>query len=59
VVYRRPDGAVEAAVGPVLSYYEFTWPMSDRLTDEAWMEMLEGPEPPARPWWAEVHVVRR
>ncbi|OPL18069.1 MAG: hypothetical protein AVO35_07905 [Candidatus Aegiribacteria sp. MLS_C] len=59
VVYRRPDGAVEAAVGPVLSYYEFTWPVSDRLTDEAWREMLEGPEPPARPWWAEVHVVRR
>jgi hypothetical protein len=51
VIYRRPDGIIESAVGPVLSYYEFTWPMSDRLTDEAWREMLSGNEPPERPAW--------
>lgn len=51
VAYMRPDGLVEAAVGPVLSYYEFTHPMSDRLTDEAWREMLRGPAAPARPSW--------
>jgi len=51
VIYRRPDGNVETAVGPVLSYYEFTWPMSDRLTDEAWREMLSGDETPERPFW--------
>ena len=56
VVYRRPDGAVEAAAGPVLSYYEFTWPMSDRLTDEAWREMLIS-TPPARPDWTGDFVV--
>jgi hypothetical protein len=51
VVYMRPDGHVEAAVGPVLSYYEFTHPMSDRLTDEAWREMLQDPaEAPPRHW---------
>ena len=54
VIYRRPDGFVEAAVGPVLSYYEFTWPMSDRLTDRAWRDMLGGAEQPVRPSWAEV-----
>ena len=52
-MYRRPDGFAEAAVGPVLSYYEFTWPMSDRLTDEAWREMLvEGSM--ERPAWMEI-----
>jgi hypothetical protein len=51
VVYRRPDGNIEAAVGPVLSYYEFTWPMSDRLTDEAWREMLLSDEQQERPFW--------
>ncbi len=51
VAYMRPDGHVEAAIGPVLSYYEFTHPMADRLTDEAWREMLRGPEAPERPSW--------
>ncbi|MEN8209850.1 MAG: DUF3160 domain-containing protein, partial [Candidatus Fermentibacteria bacterium] len=51
VIYRRPDGNVEAALGPVLSYYEFTWPMSDRLTDEAWREMLSDDVSPERPLW--------
>ncbi|MBI4339313.1 MAG: DUF3160 domain-containing protein, partial [Chloroflexi bacterium] len=43
-----PDGALMLAAGPVLSYYEFKQPMSDRLTDEAWRQMLkdDGPEPP-------------
>jgi len=46
-----PAGDVFLAVGPVLSYYEFKHPMSDRLTDEAWRDMLAGPERPARPEW--------
>ncbi len=41
VLYVRPDGYVEAAIGPVLSYWEFTWPMSDRLTDEKWRGMIK------------------
>ena len=51
VIYRRPDGAVEAAMGPVLSYYEFTWPMGDRLTDEAWRQLLDSDTEPGRPDW--------
>jgi len=34
----------------VMSYYEFKWPMSDRLTDEKWQEMLES-NPPEPPEW--------
>ncbi|NOZ40906.1 MAG: DUF3160 domain-containing protein [Planctomycetes bacterium] len=38
-------------VGPAYSYYEFTHPASDRLTDEAWTKMLDGDDVPARPTW--------
>ncbi len=50
VVIPQPDGALSLALGPVLSYYEFKWPMADRLTDEAWREKLAA-GPPARPPW--------
>ena len=45
------DDSVFLAVGPVLSYYEFKHPMNDRLTDEAWRELLDSPEKPERPEW--------
>ncbi|QYZ79781.1 DUF3160 domain-containing protein [Methanofollis formosanus] len=44
------DGEATLCAGPVLSYYEFTHPLDDRLTDEAWMRMLRK-DPPLRPWW--------
>jgi hypothetical protein len=46
-----PDGSIFLAAGPVLSYYEFKHPMSDRLTDEAWRELLKSAEKPQRPTW--------
>jgi len=48
-----PDGSVFLAAGPVLSYYEFKHPMSDRLTDEAWRGLLESPDGPDRPPWVQ------
>jgi hypothetical protein len=51
VVCPAPDGSIYLAAGPVLSYYEFKHPMDDRLTDEAWREMLASPGKPARPRW--------
>ncbi len=47
------DGSItlQVARGGVLSYYEFPWPAEDRLTDEAWREMLERGEAPPRPAW--------
>jgi hypothetical protein len=48
-----PDGrgGVHLAKGGVFSYYEFPWPMADRLTDEAWREMLKNGQAPAQPDW--------
>jgi len=43
--------------GPVLSHYEFKQPMSDRLTDEGWMELLES-NPPTRASWVESFFVQ-
>ena len=51
VAYKRPTQDIVLAVGPVLSYYEFKHPMSDRLTDEKWREMLESGKIPERPGW--------
>jgi len=51
VAYKRPAGDIVLAVGPILSYYEFKHPMSDRLTDETWREMLKNGKTPAKPEW--------
>jgi len=50
VAYKVPDGRVLVGAGPVMSYYEFKQPMAERLTDEAWREML-GSDPPENPEW--------
>jgi hypothetical protein len=45
------EGKLTVAVGGVFSHYEFVQPISDRLTDEAWIEMLDaGDAPPFEPW---------
>jgi hypothetical protein len=49
VVNRLADGSLGAAVGPIFSYYEFAWPMRDRLNDTQWGELLSGTDVPARP----------
>jgi len=50
VAYKVPDGRVLVGAGPVMSYYEFKHPMADRLTDEAWQDLLES-DPPDDPEW--------
>jgi hypothetical protein len=37
--------------GAIFSYYEFKWPMNDRLTDEKWREMLDRHDEPDMPVW--------
>jgi hypothetical protein len=49
VVRRIDDGVLGAAIGPIFTYYEFPWPMQDRLNDEQWIDLLGGAETPARP----------
>ena len=51
VAYMAPNGRIYLMAGPVMSYYEFKHPMSDRLTDEKWREMLST-NPPEEPEWS-------
>ncbi len=51
------EGQVVLTRGAVFSYYEFTWPMDDRLTDESWQEMIAQGETPPLPTWTESFVV--
>ena len=36
----KVDGKVKIARGSVYSFYQFPWPMDDRLTDSRWRQML-------------------
>jgi hypothetical protein len=51
VAYKLPDSRILIGVGPVFSYYEFKQPMDNRLTDEAWRQMLESGKYPDQPSW--------
>ncbi|MHA1909457.1 MAG: DUF3160 domain-containing protein [Candidatus Thorarchaeota archaeon] len=46
-----PNGSVYLTRGAMYSYYEFTHPMNDRLTDEAWWDILDSGATPAMPDW--------
>ncbi|MGW8225666.1 MAG: DUF3160 domain-containing protein [Anaerolineales bacterium] len=53
------DGStyLQVAKGGIFSYYEFPWPMDDRLTDEKWRSMLDdGNQPPMPEWTASFMV---
>lgn len=45
------DGKLRIARGGVFSYYEFPWPMDQRLTDQEWQKMLEEGRAPPQPAW--------
>ncbi len=57
VVYAKPNGELYVAQGFTLSFYEFTWPQTRRLTDQEWRELLEkgGIE---RPFWTTSFMVQ-
>ncbi len=42
VAHKAKDGRIGIAAGPMFSYYEFAWPMDDRLTDEKWRSEVLG-----------------
>lgn len=44
-------GILRLTRGAVFSYYEFTQPISNRLTDEKWRILLTGNTPPEMPEW--------
>jgi len=45
------DDGLALCTGGVYSYFEFRWPMSDRLTDGAWQQMLANGTNPPQPEW--------
>jgi hypothetical protein len=51
ITYKQPDGQIVVGAGSVMSYYEFKHPMSDRLTDDEWREMLDSEYVPKQPNW--------
>jgi len=52
------DGKLRIAKGGVYSYYEFTWPMSDRLTDKKWRKLLNSGQAPELPFWTNAFVAK-
>lgn len=56
VAYKCPDGRIIGGAGPVFSYYEFKQPMSERLTDEEWNQMLEDGQQPTNPEWTQSFI---
>jgi hypothetical protein len=49
------NGELRIAQGPMFSYYEFTQPMSNRLTDGQWQDILKT-DPPDMPVWMDSFI---
>lgn len=52
------DGSLRIAKGGVFSYYEFQWPIGDRLTDSKWREMLNTGKTPPLPEWTRSFIAQ-
>jgi hypothetical protein len=50
------EGNVYLTRGAIYSYYEFTKPMSERMTDEEWWQVVDSPECPDMPDWVRALV---
>ena len=49
-------GHREIACGAIFTYYEFTHPADDRLTDEKWRQLLDTPDAPDPPAWTKSFI---
>ena len=47
----KVEDELKVTVGGIFSYYEFIQPLSNRLTDEEWAEMLASETTPNLPYW--------
>lgn len=52
------DGKPRIASGAVYSYYEFPWPLNDRLTDKKWNELINSGQTPDLPEWTKAFIGR-
>ncbi len=50
VIVQDHRGNLRLARGGTFSYYEFEQPMTERLTDEEWQDMLDNNPPPLQEW---------
>jgi hypothetical protein len=53
-----PDGqaGLHLAKGGIFSYYEFPWPIADRLTDESWRAKVKDGQAPPQPDWTQSFI---
>lgn len=51
-----PDSPWRIAVGAVFTYYEFTVPPDQRMTDEAWQAQVEAGSNPPQPDWTRTFI---
>jgi hypothetical protein len=58
VVPGDSKGRSNIAKGGVFAYYEFPWPMNDRLTDESWRATLTAGNAPAQPEWTQTFIAK-
>lgn len=57
VVFELED-KLRIAKGGVYTHYEFMWPLDDRLTDEAWRELLVSEDKPAMADWTQSFIAQ-
>lgn len=51
-----PDSPWRIAVGAVFTYYEFTVPPDQRMTDETWQGLVESGTNPPQPDWTQTFI---
>ncbi|MFH2102797.1 MAG: DUF3160 domain-containing protein [Chloroflexota bacterium] len=56
IIVVLPDAPWRVAVGAVFTYYEFTVPASERMTDETWQAMIEAGTNPPQPDWTRTFI---
>jgi hypothetical protein len=54
-----PDAPWRIGVGAVFSYYEFTVPSAERMTDKQWQDKVENGQAPPLPAWTESFINSR
>ena len=52
-----PDQPWRIAVGAVYTYYEFTVPPAERMTDETWQGQVEAGTNPPQPDWTSMFII--
>ena len=52
------DGKLRIAKGTVFSYYEFPWPLADRLTDKKWREEVLELKKVSQPEWTKTFIAQ-